>query len=81
MSEKEPGPADFRAIIDAWPSAAQFGRDLSDDGHNGRIWRRRNRVPRQYHKLLAQLATARGIAGCSEDHLADLLKVGRGVGY
>lgn len=76
-------PTDFQALIDLWPSTAAFARAVAGEEHadKGKIWRRRNRVPREYHPRLVEICPAMGIPGVTLDSLAAMRKSGRGMGY
>jgi hypothetical protein len=52
---------DFRGLIDRWPSMGQFGREVAGDKSTGRIFHRRNRVPRSHWPALTTAAAARGL--------------------
>lgn len=73
---------DFTALIDLWPSARAFGREVAGEKHQeqGRIWRRRNRVPKDLHPAVVAAAKGRGIEGVTLELLARLYAAGRGQG-
>lgn len=71
---------DFRQLIARWPSLGQFGRDVAGDKDQGRIFYRRNRVPRKLHQQVVTAAAARGLDGITTEFLAALYDKGRGQG-
>jgi hypothetical protein len=78
---------DFQGLIDLWPSARAFARDVAGEEHQelGRIWRRRNRVPREHWPrllpLVVDLAPDAFNDGESEkEFLERLYRAGRGEG-
>lgn len=73
-------PNDFQGLIGLWPSMGAFGRDLAGDKACGRIFHRRNRIPRKLWPKLLQLAQARGLAGVTPDYLERLYIAGRRQG-
>lgn len=59
----------FSSIIDKWPSAEQFGRDLGLKTYaHGRLMKRRNSIPPIYWPKLLKAAEARNIK-LTEKHL------------
>lgn len=62
----------FRDIIDAWPSAAEFARDVGTSGVNARGMRRDNRLPANFWVEAIQKAEERGIEGVTLERLADI---------
>lgn len=76
-------PQDFRSIIDAWPSAREFARDVAGVGKQelGRVWRRRNRVPAAHHPAVQRLFKKRSGMFVSLEYMAELNARGRGQGY
>lgn len=54
-----------------WRSARAFARDIGGESmaEQGRIWRRRNRVPRHYWPRLLERLAERGHHGFTEDML------------
>lgn len=73
-------PADFRGLIDRWPSMGAFGREISGDKARGRIFYRRNRVPERLWPLLMELAPKHGLDGLTLEYLAALYQAGKGQG-
>lgn len=71
---------DFRAIIALWRSARSFARDIGGPSmaEQGRIWRRRNRVPRHYWPRLLERLAERGRPDITEDMLETLWARGGG---
>lgn len=55
-------PNSFRDIIDRWPTAAEFARVIAGEEmtRQGRIWRRRDRVPPKYWPALKRAWIAAG---------------------
>lgn len=76
-------PTDFRALIDRWDSPATFARLVAGPAHSskGKIWRRRNRVPVEYHPAVVTVARIAQIPGITLESLAAMRKSARGVGY
>lgn len=70
----------FRQLIECWPSKGQFGRDVAGDKDQGRIFYRRNRVPRSLHQAVVDAAAARGLEDVTMERLAALYERGRGEG-
>lgn len=73
-------PTDFQGLIGRWPSMGEFGRQLVGDKSKGRIFHRRNRVPKEHWPKLMQLAAALGLAGVDRDYLDRLYAAGRKQG-
>lgn len=73
---------DFRAVMARWPSARAFARDVAGASSQelGRIWHRRNRVPRALWPAVLEAAARRQVGGLSTELLARLYKAGRGQG-
>lgn len=71
---------DFRALIHRWPTKADFGRDVAGDAAHGKIFYRRNRVPRRHWATLMKGAFKVGLANVNEEFLERLYEAGRGVG-
>lgn len=74
-------PTSFQGLIDLWPTQRAFGREVSGDSERGRVFYRRNRVPKRLWSLLVDRATARGIKGVTIAYLRTLYDAGRGEGY
>lgn len=74
--------ADFRQLIALWPSARAFARDIASEAQQeqGRIWNRRNRVPKEYWPRLITAATKLGVRRLTMEHLDRLHKAGKGEG-
>jgi hypothetical protein len=73
-------PEDFRGLIDLWPSMGQFGREVAGDKERGRIFWRRNRVPKDLWPALIRAAASRGMVHVTEEFLASLYDAGRKQG-
>lgn len=73
---------DFRGLIGLWPSARAFAREVAgeDSQEQGRVWARRNRVPRCYFPMITVMALRRKIKGCTTEFLERLYEAGRGQG-
>ena len=71
---------DFRELISLWPSMGQFGREVAGDKERGRIFYRRNRVPRELHAKVVEAAQARGFDGITSEFLDRLYSAGRKQG-
>lgn len=71
---------DFQALIALWPSMRVFGREVCGDTEQGRIFFRRNRVPRKLHPALIRAAIARGLQGVDQPFLDRLYDAGRKQG-
>jgi len=76
-------PTDFRSLIDRFPSASAFARTVAGEEHadKGKIWRRRNRVPVEYHARIVEICPPCGIQGVTLESLAAMRVAGRGEGY
>ncbi len=72
---------DFRGLIALFPSARAFGREVAGASNQelGRVWKRRNRVPRDLHEKVVAAAAARGLA-VDMDFLARLYQAGHKQG-
>lgn len=73
-------PADFRGLIEHWPSMRAFAREAGGEPEQGRIWARRNRVPKKHHRGVVAAAQARGLQGVTTEYLARLYAAGQGQG-
>lgn len=62
----------FSHIIDLWPSAAEFGRDISVSDVNARAMKRRNSIPNRYWRSVIDAAGRRGIDGITIEFLAEI---------
>jgi len=76
-------PTDFQELIDRFPSASAFARAVAGEEHadKGKIWRRRNRVPTEYHARIVEICPPFGVSGVTLETLAAMRKRGRGQGY
>lgn len=76
-------PTDFRTLIDRFPSASAFARAVAGEEHadKGKIWRRRNRVPTEYHPRIVEICAPLGVDGVTLETLAAMRVRGRGEGY
>ena len=50
----------FRNVIDLWPTAADFGRDIGVTDINARAMRQRNSIPSEYWCKVVERASAIG---------------------
>jgi len=73
-------PNTFQGLIGLWPSTRAFGRELVGDPERGRIFHRRNRVPKRYWSTMEQIASKRGLVGVDFEYLARLYKAGKNHG-
>jgi hypothetical protein len=64
--------ASHRAIIDSWPSLADFAADIGVSYGAAKAMRRRSSIPHDHVSAVVAAAGARGIAGVSADHIAKL---------
>lgn len=62
----------FRQIVDAWPTAADFGRDIGLSDISGRSMRRRDYIDGRYWLRVVEAAEQRGIKGVTLHCLATL---------
>lgn len=71
---------DFRAVIALWRSARAFAIDIAGPSmsEQGKIWRRRNRVPRHYWPRLLERLAERGHPEITEDMLESFWASGGG---
>lgn len=74
-------PTDFQGLIDLWPTQRAFGREVAGDPERGRVFHRRNRVPKRLWPTLIQTAGAHGIQGVTLEYLRRLYDAGRYEGY
>lgn len=59
--------SDFRGLMGLWPTLDVFGNEVTGEPrpnvtNPGRIWSRRNRVPRAYWPRLITLAQSKGVS-------------------
>ena len=73
-------PTTFRGLIDCWPSGKAFGRQICGNADRGRIFYRRNRVPKQLWPSVIKHAPEHGLVGVDNAYLATLYEAGRGEG-
>lgn len=71
---------DFRALIHRWPTKADFGREIAGDAAHGKIFYRRNRVPRRHWEQLMLGAHKMGLGNVDQEFLERLYEAGRGEG-
>lgn len=62
----------FKDIINLWPTAAEFARDVGTSPANARSMRMLNRIPDDYWAETVRCAAVRGFEGVTLDCLADL---------
>jgi len=62
----------FSEIIDLWPTAAAFSRDIGVSDVNARAMRRDNRLPSTYWDVTVQRAKERGFEGVTLEVLSGL---------
>lgn len=62
----------FAAVIDAWPSPAEFAADVGVPLNNARVWKHRDSIPARYWPQVVAGAEARGLVGITLDLLAKL---------
>lgn len=80
MARKDKPPvADFRALIDNFTTAAEFARQCGAKPDAGRVWYRRNRIPKAYRAAVIDQASTVGIS-ISESDFDVLRERGAGVG-
>lgn len=60
----------YGAIINLWPNAEEFARDLGISGVRARQWRARNGIPAGYWRAIIDAAERRGFEGVSLDALS-----------
>ncbi len=72
-------PNSFQGLIDLWPSQRAFGRDVLGAPEQGRVVRRRNRIPRKFWPALKIAARALGLV-LTDDYLRQLYDAGRKQG-
>ena len=70
----------FRDLMDRWPSARAFAREIAgaDLQDQGKIWKRRNRVPKHYWSQLRASALRRGLGELTDETLERLWALGGG---
>lgn len=73
-------PQDFRGLMARWPSMRRFAAAIGADPEQGRIFHRRNRVPRKFWPVLQIAADAMGLRGVDRAYLVRLYEAGRGQG-
>jgi len=71
---------DFRGLISKWPTLRAFGQAVTGDPETGRIFHRRNRVPRSRWPSVIKAAREAGVDGVTTEFLERLYAAGRGVG-
>lgn len=60
----------FTDIINTWPTAEEFARDLQITGVRARVWRARNIIPAGYWRDVVWFARRRRIDGITLELLA-----------
>ena len=51
----------YSKIIDAWPSAQEFGADVGVTSNLARVWKSRNTLPVKHWKAVVEKGKERGI--------------------
>lgn len=54
-------PASFAAVIDLWPSIADFARDIGEPYENTRQWRLNDSIPGRAYAAIVRAAEVRGL--------------------
>lgn len=66
--------SDFKGLIDLWATPAEFARAVLDNAdysnlNPGRIWYRRNRVPKVHFPQVLKACKTRNLEGVDEEAL------------
>jgi hypothetical protein len=72
VSEAET-PSGFAALIDRWPSAAEFSRDINVSFDTVRGWRPRNSIPAGYWPDVIAAAQKRGFSDVTVELLTSFV--------
>lgn len=59
----------FRAVIDLWPSCAEFARDIDAPYNTAAAWYGRNSIPPEHWAAIIVAAERRGFEGVTAEAL------------